>query len=342
MKKIINWGFIGLGNASLNLAKEFKKIDNARLLSIASHTKEKRKYFKKKFNINDQYIFSNYENILKIKEIDIIFIGLPNSMHEEYCLKALNNNKNVLVEKPITNNLISLNKINKLFLEKNLLLEEGTANKYNPFYNKALKIIDKIDYSKILKIKSSFGNDALGGKKFFGIRLKKVNYNKRIFNKQLHGGSILDGGIYPISLIIDIFNMHNKNFIENLKIINCKKKVSKDIDLSSSLDLLMDTIKIELKTSLIEKLNNNLEIYMKDEIIILNDIFNISLNSSIIHQTKNNTKKIINTDNKNSYYYEVKELSNNLIEKLSENNNYVSKFNKIKNNINLLSKWYSY
>ena len=64
MKKIINWGFIGLGNASLNLAKEFKKIDNARLISIASHSKEKRSYFKKKFNINDQNIFSNQHTVL--------------------------------------------------------------------------------------------------------------------------------------------------------------------------------------------------------------------------------------------------------------------------------------
>ena len=29
MKKFINWGFVGLGNASLNLAKEFEKLDNS-------------------------------------------------------------------------------------------------------------------------------------------------------------------------------------------------------------------------------------------------------------------------------------------------------------------------
>ena len=58
MTKIINWGFIGLGNASLNLAKEFKKIRNARLLSVASHTKEKRDFFKQKYHLKDQNIFS--------------------------------------------------------------------------------------------------------------------------------------------------------------------------------------------------------------------------------------------------------------------------------------------
>ena len=65
MTKIINWGFIGLGNASLNLAKEFKKISNARLLSVASHTKEKRDFFKRKYHLKDQNIFSNYNDIFK-------------------------------------------------------------------------------------------------------------------------------------------------------------------------------------------------------------------------------------------------------------------------------------
>ena len=110
MTKIINWGFIGLGNASLNLAKEFKKIGNARLLSVASHTKEKRDFFKQKYHLKDQNIFSNYDDIFKNKNIEIIFIGLPNSLHEKYCLKALNYNKHVLVEKPITHNIFSLKK----------------------------------------------------------------------------------------------------------------------------------------------------------------------------------------------------------------------------------------
>ena len=47
MKKIINWGFVGLGNASLNLAKEFEKLDNSNLLAAASHDKKKEFFTKK-------------------------------------------------------------------------------------------------------------------------------------------------------------------------------------------------------------------------------------------------------------------------------------------------------
>jgi len=342
MTKIINWGFIGLGNASLNLAKEFKKISNARLLSVASHTKEKRDFFKRKYHLKDQNIFSNYNDIFKNKDIEIIFIGLPNSFHEEYCLKALNNNKHVLVEKPLTNNIVSLEKIKKRFLKKNLLLEEGTAYKFHPFYHKVLKIINRVDYANILEIKSNFGNDALGGKKLFSFRFKKVNHNKRIFNKSLLGGSILDGGIYPVSILIDIFNLFNKNLIKNLKIINCKKSISKDIDLSSTLNFLVDNVKVKLKSSLIEKLDNDLIIYTNDQIIKLNGIFNISSNSYITHQNGEEIQKIKNIDNENSYFYEIKTISDILLNQSNFKKIAKNSFNKIENNIKLLSRWYSY
>ena len=60
MKKIINWGIIGLGKASLNLAKEFKNIDNSNLLAVSSLTQQKRDFFKKEFHLSNEYIFSDY------------------------------------------------------------------------------------------------------------------------------------------------------------------------------------------------------------------------------------------------------------------------------------------
>ncbi len=119
MNRIINWGLIGLGNASLNLAKEFNKINNSKLIAVASLTKEKRDYFSSNFNFDEKNIYSDYEKILKNKLLDIVYIGLPNSMHEELCLRALDNNKNVLIEKPITTNLESFNKIKKNFMKRN-------------------------------------------------------------------------------------------------------------------------------------------------------------------------------------------------------------------------------
>tara|TARA_Y100000992_G_scaffold71966_1_gene45198 strand:- start:2537 stop:3565 length:1029 start_codon:yes stop_codon:yes gene_type:complete len=339
MNKIIKWGLIGLGNASLNLAKEFNKIDNSKLIAIASKTNTKLEEFKKKFNISNENAYSDYEKIFKNKEIDIIFIGLPNTLHEKFCLKALEHNKHVLVEKPITINFESFLRIKNQFNKKNLLLEEGTANKHHPFYKNVIDILSKIKPSNIYKIRSSFGNDALGGKKIFGFRLKKININKRLFNKTLGGGAILDGAIYPISLIVDILTLFSKDYLEDFNIYESSKKISKNIDLNSKIYAKTKKIEIEIETSLIKDLSNNLEIYSKNEIIKIENIFNISSNSVIQIEKNGDTKIVTNIDKNNSYYHEIREISQLLIKNIDNDENFQKEFFKIEKNFELLSKW---
>lgn len=338
MKKIINWGLIGLGNASLNLAKEFKNINNSNLLAVASRDDNKRKFYEQKFKIQKENIFSDYEDIFKHPKIDIIYIGLPNSMHEAYCFKALKYEKNILVEKPITKNFENFKNLKKKFLKKNLLLEDGVANKFHPFYHKAFKEIIKLDLNKIYKIESSFGNDALGGKKIFGLRLKKINHEKKLFNKKLDGGSILDGGIYPISFLIDMMYLFEENFINNFSINSCNKNKSKDVDIESSIKINLNKIDIELKTSLINKLKNNFKIYTRDEIVTFKNIFTIDSYSAVTFE-KNEYKNIFNKNENSSYFYEVKEISDLLI---NQTHNFSNSLNKLEHKIEILSAWFKY
>ena len=218
-------------------------------------------------------------------------------------------------------------------------MEEGTANKHHPFYKNVINILGEINHLNIYKIKSSFGNDALGGKKIFGFRLKKIDTNKRLFNKSLGGGAILDGGIYPISLIVDILNLFSKDYFEDLYISKCYKNISKNIDLNSKIHLKIKKIEIEIETSLIKNLSNNLEIYTKDEFIKIENIFNISSNSSMQIEKDGDKKFITNKDNNNSYYHEIKEISELLIKNINNNKDFQKKFYKIEKNFEFLSKW---
>ena len=102
MKKYINWGIIGLGNAARAFSSGFQNSINSKLLAVASKNDEKRFYFKKKFNLQDKFLYKSYEELIFNKEIDIIYIALPHTMHKEWSLKSVNLKKNVLVEKPAT------------------------------------------------------------------------------------------------------------------------------------------------------------------------------------------------------------------------------------------------
>ncbi len=57
---MINWGIIGLGRIANEFAPGFNGLKNANLLSVASKTQKNLIEFKKKFNIDEKYCFSNY------------------------------------------------------------------------------------------------------------------------------------------------------------------------------------------------------------------------------------------------------------------------------------------
>ena len=82
--------------------------------------------------------------------------------------------------------------------------------------------------------------------------------------------------------------------------------------------------------------------YLNDTTIILENVFNISTDTLIKIKGKKNEKIIKNDDEKNSYYYLIKEISDLLILNNHKTNRFRENFQKIEKNINLLSRWYSF
>ena len=69
-----------------------------------------------------------------------------------------------------------------------------------------------------------------------------------------------------------------------------------------------------------------MEIYTKDEFIKIENIFNISSNSSIQIEKDGDTKLITNKDNHNSYYHEIKKISELLIKNINNDEDFQKNF----------------
>ena len=82
-----------------------------------------------------------------------------------------------------------------------------------------------------------------------------------------------------------------------------------------------------------------MEIYSKNEIIKIENIFNISSNSVIQIEKNGDTKIVTNIDKNNSYYHEIREISQLLIKNIDNDENFQKEFFKIEKNFELLSKW---
>lgn len=127
-------GVIGLGLMGKRHAEIYDKIPLVELAAVADANEAILKDFCGKFNVKG---YKDYKDLLKDKSIDAVSICLPDNMHFD-CLKmAIENNKHILVEKPITLKSEEGKEICHLLEEKDLIFTVGHILRFDPRFAQA-------------------------------------------------------------------------------------------------------------------------------------------------------------------------------------------------------------
>ncbi len=331
----INWGIIGLGNIAHKFSEAFREIENSKLLAAASNDKKKLNVFKEKYDFEDKFLFNNYDELINCKDIDIIYIALPNFLHHKWVIKCIQNNKNVLVEKPATINLSEVNDIKKNLHSKNLFFGEAFMYRYNPQISSIINLIKDNKIGKPLSMKSYFGNNVWFKRKlFFFKKKKKIDKNNRLFNKDFGGGCILDLGCYPSSFSLLINSLIGNS---NFKLENVSKELCETgVDIDSYAELVFES---GFKSSLYASFKKNLRssiIEGEKGSIIINDTWS-SKDSIEIKSDKNYSMKFDKV--KNIYSYQIECISKNLLNKNYKPTFPVMSLNETVNNMEIIDLW---
>ena len=338
--KQVRWGIIGLGNIALKFAEGFQYTKNAKLFAISSRSESKLMTFKNKFKIDDNYCFSNYESLLECKDLDIIYIALPNSFHHEWIIKSINKGKNILVEKPATLNFSQMENIKNNLKDKNIFFSEAFMYRYLPQIPKVLDLLKNNVIGKLVSMNSFIGKDIVSKKKIFGIKLKKkLNKNNRLYNKELGGGAILDLGCYPVSMSILIASLIPKFDFNKIKVLNKKKDIGlTGVDMNSFAELEFgNNFKSTIGTSFTQDLGKKTKIIGSKGELIIEDTWHG--NPSLINIRGENKEKIEIECHNNIYKYEIDILSKCILENKKEPNFPGMTINETLENMRILDKW---
>ena len=103
-KERLGVALVGLGYYSTDLlAPALQQTKNCYLAGIVTGTPAKAESWKKKYNIPDNniYNYQNFDQVANNSDIDVVYVVLPPSMHEEYVIRAANAGKQVWCEKPM-------------------------------------------------------------------------------------------------------------------------------------------------------------------------------------------------------------------------------------------------
>jgi len=318
MKHIVKWGIIGLGNIAFEFAKAFHNADNAELIAVASKSNTKLIKFKNEFKIKNENIYSDYESILDNKKIDIFYIALPNSFHFEWVQKLVEKKKNILVEKPA---FVSTKEAENIFSNKNfknIFFSEGFMYLHHPQILEVIKIIKNGKIGKLIKMKTQFGMNLVYKKNLFGMKRKKINKDKRIFNKKLGGGVIFDLGCYTTSISLLIASLIENLDITKFEIEDIKTEYfENDIDISSFAKINFENKFCSfISTSFTENIGENTSIIGEDGIITLENSWNTE--KKILKLTGKFNEEKIYQSKKNIYTLEIENISKDIIQNKTE------------------------
>ncbi len=100
---MINWGILGYGRMGLSFSKVIKETSNSKLIYIGSRNA----------NNKSENILKGYDDVLKDKNIDAIYIATLNNTHKDLILQILKSDKHILCEKPFVIDLEQALKINQ-------------------------------------------------------------------------------------------------------------------------------------------------------------------------------------------------------------------------------------
>lgn len=180
---------VGLGYYSKNLlAPALQQTQNCRLAGIVTGTPAKATEWMQKYNIPKEnvYDYKNFDRIADNKDIDVVYVVLPNSMHAEYVIRAAQAGKHVICEKPMAIFPKECQAMIDACKKANKQLAVGYRLHYEPFTREVMRLGQEKVFGPVKFIESSDGF-RIGDPTQW--RMKKA---------MAGGGPLMDVGIYAV------------------------------------------------------------------------------------------------------------------------------------------------
>lgn len=224
-------GILGGGLIVKTLLSFAEKIKDVDITAIYTRRREVAEELADKYGIKK--VCNSYDELLSSDEVEVIYIAVPNHRHFEYTLKALENEKNVVLEKPFTVTYEETAILCEKAIEKGLYLFEAISNLYTPVMDgikEHLKKIGKIQGSYSCYMQYSTRYDDF-----------KKGIIHPVFDVKKCGGAIMDLGIYCLHLFYYVFGKPKK--------AEYFSRMERDVDIDGTFKFYYDDFTAEAKIS---------------------------------------------------------------------------------------------
>jgi len=173
-----------LSTANINEALLGAAPDGVEIAAVASRDASRAQAYAHEHGIARAH--GSYEELLADDELDAVYISLPNGMHHEWTLKAIDAGKNVLVEKPYSRRAAEAEEAWDAAGRKGVIVMEAFMWRHHPQAAAALSLVEQGKIGRLREIRTTFS-------------FPLFDHENVRMAADLDGGALMDVGCYCIS-----------------------------------------------------------------------------------------------------------------------------------------------
>src|ERR1700682_3092993 len=184
MAHAVKWGIMSTANINRKVIPGAHASPKVELVAVASRDRARADEYAKTWEIPRAY--GSYDALLADPAVEAVYISLPNSMHCEWAIKALEAGKHVLCEKPLSRHPNEVEAAFDAADRAGRLLSEAFMYRHNPQTKRAKQLVDEGAIGELRLIRSAFSYSL-------------YDENNIRLHAGLEGGALMDVGCYCVS-----------------------------------------------------------------------------------------------------------------------------------------------
>jgi len=150
----LRWGLLSTARINRSLIPPLRASKRNVLTSVASRSQASAAAYAAEWKI--QRAFGSYEAMLADPDIDVIYNSLPNHLHAEWTIKAMQAGKNVLCEKPMGLTTAEVDAISAAAKETGKVVAEAFMYRHHPQTLKARELVKSGQIGNLQAIRGAF------------------------------------------------------------------------------------------------------------------------------------------------------------------------------------------
>jgi predicted dehydrogenase len=187
-QKKTGYAIVGLGKLALEeILPAFGKSARCRPAALVSGHPDKARKVAEHYGIDlaHVYDYAGFDRLKDDASVEVVYIALPNSMHAEYTVRALNAGKHVLCEKPMATSVRDCERMIEAGKRAKKKLMIAYRLHHEPYNQRAMEIAAE-------KVHGPIGV-------FESVNVQNVHAPNIRLSKELGGGPLGDVGVYCIN-----------------------------------------------------------------------------------------------------------------------------------------------